>query len=316
MRRHALNYTCDSSLLILLAIVVFVVTPSCFCCAQPDPEKGSRTVSLVPSSYFSLGNLSIFQVGRMPNLTGTVVYVTDRKTMLVRLADGSAPDRQLPVYLKCDTTGFVSGHVIKGGDWHRLFSTELFFVEDTENLLEGFQVKTSYVIRPCNAEEVRRAIEIESDRARLESARKEDELKNRPEYQIATAKQKYWKLSDGDETSPLVVKPLTGKWWNGVEGPDSREMVVTQPDGRQSFTATCVYRHSSGEQVRWRINGTIDKNGYISGRLTHVKAPKGWVSQTQIAVLSRDGSTISGRAVFDHSGGHDFTWVRRKVDDK
>lgn len=297
--------------------LLLVVSPFSGYFPEAVAEEGGA-ISLVPSGYFSLRSLSINQVGRMPNLSATVMVVADRGTMLVRLNDQGDPERTLLVYIDCDTTGFVTGHVLDGGKWHRVFKTEIFIVDDTRNVLEGFREKTTYVLRPCSATEVDRVIEIESERARLKSSRKDEELKNSPEYRLALAKQRFWSLAPSErEESQRPVKSLTGRWWNGLDGAERREMIVTQSSEKNTFTATCDYRHSSGEQVKWRLNGTIDKNGYISGRLNHIKAPKGWVSQTQIAVLSNDGNTIQGSAIFDQPGGHDFVWTRReKRDDK
>jgi len=109
---------------------------------------------------------------------------------------------------------------------------------------------------------------------------------------------------------PLVRKApelpsISGGW---VE----RENIpLTIVQNGAEFTADCSYEYAGYGTVRWRMTGTISGDGSIRGELVHTKAPATWArTQVRTGVLSTDGDTINGRAVFE-DGINDFVWRRR-----
>ena len=134
-----------------------------------------------------------------------------------------------------------------------------------------------------------------------------------PKNQMESAKKRLW-VEQPAESKIVAGKcpTISGVWWNGVEGEGRQTMTIVQSSKGNGITVTCSYRLPNGEQIRWRFNGTISEVGHITGRLIHTKAPKGFVNQTHIAVVSPDGNTITGRAVFDSAGGHDYVWTKQE----
>ena len=55
------------------------------------------------------------------------------------------------------------------------------------------------------------------------------------------------------------------------------------------------------------MKGTVTKEGEITGRLVHIKAPVAWGNQDRVGMLSADGKTIAGRAKFDRLYGKGST---------
>lgn len=98
---------------------------------------------------------------------------------------------------------------------------------------------------------------------------------------------------------------IAGKW---QEGPEENQIVVSVSQQNEKFTATCQYRHKQNGTIRWRMAGTISKDGTITGKLEHTKAPRGFQNQDRTATYSAGDGKISGRAEWD-GGGHDFEWT-------
>ena len=132
-----------------------------------------------------------------------------------------------------------------------------------------------------------------------------------PKNQIENAKRRLW-LEQPDESKIVAGEypTVNGTWWNGVEGEGKQTITISRGNKSNGFMAHSSYQLPSGERVRWQLNGTISEVGHISGKFKHIKAPKGFANQTHIAALSPDGNTITGRAVFDTTGGHDYVWTR------
>lgn len=127
------------------------------------------------------------------------------------------------------------------------------------------------------------------------------------QQQIDEAKKRHWgKLPVDDEKVPEDYPKLVGKWSNGAKGDDRRTMTITQKG--KGFTGTCLYRHPVHKGIQWQLTGTVTKDGRISGRLDHTKAPKAYRGATFIGVISKEGDTITGRAVADDATGYDHFW--------
>ena len=114
-----------------------------------------------------------------------------------------------------------------------------------------------------------------------------------------------------DEKPLLRVKPsgipsINGTWI------EAKGILVNISQKDSEFTADCTYEHAGYGTVHWRMTGTISEDGKLSGRLVHTKAPAKWAkTQIRTGVLSADGASIKGRAVFQgREGGHDFEWRR------
>lgn len=104
---------------------------------------------------------------------------------------------------------------------------------------------------------------------------------------------------------------VAGIW---EEGPAAYGIKLTINQTANSFRADGAYRHPQHGEIKWFMTGTVSLDGEIRGRLTHSKAPKGWVGQFRVGLLSADGSSITGRANSDDGNAHDFVW--RKISAK
>ncbi len=96
-------------------------------------------------------------------------------------------------------------------------------------------------------------------------------------------------------------KSIAGVWQ------ERDDIQVTIVQNGKDFTANCSYQDKEHGEIRWRMTGTISKDHRIIGRLVYIKAPKTFKAQALAGTLSKEGNSISGRAVFD-GGGHDFVW--------
>ncbi|MGA7496118.1 MAG: hypothetical protein WBX00_05250 [Isosphaeraceae bacterium] len=99
---------------------------------------------------------------------------------------------------------------------------------------------------------------------------------------------------------------IAGVW---QEGPAENQIRVTITQNVDKFTATCRYHYMGYGEIRWRMTGTISKDGEIKGSVVHTKAPRGWLNQTRTGKFSATDGTITGHATF-RGGGHDFEWKR------
>lgn len=128
---------------------------------------------------------------------------------------------------------------------------------------------------------------------------------------------KEYTRSNQDELAEATVKELAvikaeagfpsiaGLW---QEGPEENGIRVTVTQRRERFTAKCKYQHKEHGEIRWRMTGTISKDGEIEGKLTHTEAPRGWViNQTRTGKFSAIDGTISGHATMQ-GDEHDFQW--------
>lgn len=111
----------------------------------------------------------------------------------------------------------------------------------------------------------------------------------------------------GEPDSAPVIPSVSGAWWEG-DSKDRIAVTISQKDDQ--ITAQCTYQHPQHGEIRWKFLGKVTNKGILSGHLVHTKSPKGWTGQRRTAVVSADGNTISGKAVFDTGGGHDFIWKR------
>ena len=99
---------------------------------------------------------------------------------------------------------------------------------------------------------------------------------------------------------------IAGVW---QEGPEENRIRVTVTQNADKFTATCTYQDKEHGEIRWRMTGTISKDGKIKGNLVHTRAPRGWLkNQTRTGKFSATDGTITGHATFQ-GGGHDFVWI-------
>ncbi|MGO8748920.1 MAG: SUMF1/EgtB/PvdO family nonheme iron enzyme [Thermoguttaceae bacterium] len=112
-----------------------------------------------------------------------------------------------------------------------------------------------------------------------------------------------------ETVQPIETRPtetdfpsIAGTWQEGPGMP----VVIKQSADR--FEANCTYMYPQVGEVRWRMEGTITKDGKVTGNLLHVKPE--WGKQLRVAQLMPNG-TIQGHASFT-GGGHDFTWVRNE----
>lgn len=125
---------------------------------------------------------------------------------------------------------------------------------------------------------------------------------------IAVADGKMWLTSDSGELLRITLSPpeypmIAGTW---MEAPGILFSILQ--DGPK-FTATTTYQHESAGQIRAVVTGTITKEGKIVADFEHIRAPSNWAKhQNREAVLSQDGKSIRGRAVFK-GGEHDFVWT-------
>jgi hypothetical protein len=97
---------------------------------------------------------------------------------------------------------------------------------------------------------------------------------------------------------------IAGVW---QEGPDENRIRVTVTQNAGKFTAACTYQDKKHGEIRWRMTGTITKDGEIKGSLVHTKAPRGWLNQTRTGNFSATDGTITGQATFK-GGKQDFEW--------
>ncbi len=233
-----------------------------------------------------------------------VMQVIDDGQMLVGIEDARTGDGRYStwVMVKCPTKGITDGKFWRGGSWEKVTGSNVLNVTGTTTYKTAIGgTKTVFVVEPMSKKELDELAAKERER------READDPKN----QIENAKKRFWieqpkdaKIVAGERAS------VNGEWWNGVEGEGRQTMTIVQSSKGNGITVTCSYRLPNGEQVRWRFAGTISEEGHITGRLFHTKAPKGFANQSWIAVVSRDGKTITGRAIFDTAGGHDFVWTR------
>ena len=99
---------------------------------------------------------------------------------------------------------------------------------------------------------------------------------------------------------------IAGVW---QEGPKENRIRVTVTQNADKFTATCTYLDKEHGEIRWRMTGTISKDGKIIGNLVHTRAPRGWGKQTRTGKFSATDGTITGHATFQGGwGAHDFEW--------
>lgn len=134
--------------------------------------------------------------------------------------------------------------------------------------------------------------------------------------QIDEAKKRLWGELPVDEVNvPEDYPKLVGKWSNGAKGDDRRTMTITQKG--KDFTGICLYRHPVHKGIQWQLTGTVTKDGRISARLVHTKAPKSYQGQTFIGVISKEGDAITGFAVTDDAkANYDYVWqIDKKADD-
>jgi hypothetical protein len=78
----------------------------------------------------------------------------------------------------------------------------------------------------------------------------------------------------------------------------------------QVLTATVTYQSNQYGEIRATFTGRVNKDGKVTGRLQHTKAPANWKSQSRDAQVSADGRTISGKTSFDGGGGQNFVWTK------
>jgi hypothetical protein len=115
-----------------------------------------------------------------------------------------------------------------------------------------------------------------------------------------------WKLTSGGY-------PLIAGVWHHTHGPRYDEVRISQQE--EAVTAECAYHHPKFGEIRWVINGTISKDGRISGTFRNTVYPPdqpSWlVEQKRIAVLNYDGRAIQGFFSWDFGGKHHdhyFAW--------
>jgi serine/threonine protein kinase/formylglycine-generating enzyme required for sulfatase activity len=122
------------------------------------------------------------------------------------------------------------------------------------------------------------------------------------------------------QTSPAVAaekaqvnaKPKTADQYPTLAGlwQETAGISITITQNAEQFTADCAYHDPQNGDIRWQMKGNVTKEGEITGRLVHSKAPAAWGDQTRVGKLSANGETITGSAKFDRGGGHDFVWRR------
>src|SRR5262249_34925922 len=131
-------------------------------------------------------------------------------------------------------------------------------------------------------------------------------------------------LNNGDEQvwdlRPLAaaeqaranVRPTTADQYPALAGlwQETAGISFTITQNAEQFTADCAYHDPQNGDIRWQMKGIVTKEGEITGRLVHTKAPPTWGDPARVGMLSANGATISGRARFDRGGGHDFVWRR------
>jgi hypothetical protein len=74
-----------------------------------------------------------------------------------------------------------------------------------------------------------------------------------------------------------------------LELPEVNHRQVTIRQTRNEFSAECSFREGRAE-IRWRVFGTICKDGRIAGHLVVLKSPPGWKNQVRTGALSPDGT--------------------------
>jgi hypothetical protein len=123
----------------------------------------------------------------------------------------------------------------------------------------------------------------------------------RTQSRVAAAKEKALAVVKAKAGFPSIA----GVW---QEGPEENQIRVTVTQNGDKFTATCTYQDKVHGEIRWRMTGTISKDGEIKGSLVHTKAPRGWLkNQTRTGKFSATDDTITGHATFQ-GGGYDFEW--------
>lgn len=140
--------------------------------------------------------------------------------------------------------------------------------------------------------------------------------------QIKDAENRFWSAPADEEENPIKwdttekgFPKIDGVWDDGVEGKARQVVNFKQTDDK--FTATCVYQNPKEGEFHWRFEGSITKDGRVTGKLQHTKGPKYMLEHVQmhVAILSPDGKTIRGRAIYhDGGGGHDYVWTRSDSD--
>lgn len=127
------------------------------------------------------------------------------------------------------------------------------------------------------------------------------------ENQIENAKKRIWDEQPAEsKIAPGECPSIAGEWSDSVRRPT---MTIIQRK-----TGNVVVRCRLMKQLNlWRFTGRITEDGHIEGRLTdHIKSKNGSLDQTLIAVVSRDGKTITGRAIFNNGEGFDFVWKKEE----
>jgi hypothetical protein len=103
-------------------------------------------------------------------------------------------------------------------------------------------------------------------------------------------------------SAPSGYPDVAGEWMEGTN-----RVRVSQTGA--NLVATCTYGN-----VSWRMEGTISRNGILTGKLVHTAGVSPSVTgyaQDRNLTLSADGRTLEGRAVFaGGAGGHALTWKR------
>ncbi len=274
----------------------------------------------VAAEELSVLNIAIGAKGRPAWIDAKVLQIVNDEKMIVGLEDSRTGNGRYNtvVILKCKTSGIVDGKFWRGGEWKSITGSEMFKVTETESYLNVLGAKrTVFVLAPMSEEDINafrsEIAEIEKRSQEKRIAAEQKRVADDPKTQIESAKQKYWR-NDSEEsasdTEKRTIPMLSGVWLNTVDGKVRQTIKITQLKTGGSFTAYCSYNTDGGEAIRWKLTGRINHLGHINGKLTHLQSPKGWSDQTHIAVLSQDGTTISGRVVFEKSGGHDYEWKK------
>ncbi len=124
-------------------------------------------------------------------------------------------------------------------------------------------VQTCYgQVRAVEAGSAEALERIANQRQNQIEARRAGEKKATEDHnkQIADAKKRFWDAESPQSDKANGELPnITGVWWNGVEGEGRQEMTVVQKG--KEFTATCGYRHPQNGEIRWRLTGTVSKDG-------------------------------------------------------
>lgn len=97
---------------------------------------------------------------------------------------------------------------------------------------------------------------------------------------------------------------IAGVW---RDGPKESKVLVTITQKAEHFVADATYQHPEHGEIRWRMTGTVSRDGTIKGMLVHTKSPPNWESQARTGKL-KNGDTITGTAEFK-GGSHDFVWT-------